>query len=160
MQKIKHTLIKRRRIAFILLIVIAILGYLIDIYYPFTPPSYISRRWRMPLVYFLIMYKIIELGVFYILFYHKPYLNLIKTHFHTHFEEKFKISAKRFFFLVPQGSIVFGLLAYKLSGQINYLWLFLSIAISLLMLVNPDKLNEDTSYEQSLLDGETTQSLT
>jgi hypothetical protein len=150
MQNIKRTLNKRRNIGLIILLAAAALGYMINLYYPFTPPLYIQAQWRMPLVYFLIIYKIIELGIFYVLFYHKPYLKLVETQFHTHFEEKFKINAKRFFFLVPQGSIVFGLLSYKLSSQINYLWLFLLIAIVTLILVNPKRLNEDISYEQPL----------
>jgi len=54
--------------------------------------------------------------------------------------EKFEKQAKKFFFLVPQGSIVFGILSYKLSGDIRYLWLFLSMAGILLWWVNPKKL--------------------
>ncbi len=143
MKKIKHTLKQRRRIGFIILSLVAVLGYIIHIYYPFVPPSYVSLRWRMPLVYFLIGYKIIELVIFYLLFYHKPYKNLLKTKFHTHFEEKFKINAKRFFFLVPQGSIVFGFLSYKLSTEIIYLWIFILIAFLTLILVNPTRIKEN-----------------
>lgn len=152
MQKIKHTLIKRRRIGFIILLLIAGLGYITNIYYPFMPPTYISQKWRMPLVYFLLTYKIIELGIFYLFFYRKPYLKLLETQYHTHFEEKFKINAKRFFFLVPQGSIVFGILSYKLSGQINYLWIFLLIALVTLILVNPKKLKEENPNYAPLAD--------
>ena len=142
MQNIKYTLIKRKRIGLIILLLVAGLGYIINIYYPFNPPLYIARQYRMPLVYFLLTYKIIELGIFYLIFYHHPYARVIKTRFHTHFEEKFKINAKRFFFLVPQGSIVFGLLSYKLSCDIRYLWIFLCIAIVTLLLVNPKALAE------------------
>jgi len=142
MKTIKPSLSKRRKIGFLVLLAIAILGFVINRYYPFSPPSYISPAWRMPMVYGLIFYKIIELGIFYMLFYRKHYLKLLETEFHTHVLEKFEKNAKRFFFLVPQGSIVFGILSYKLSGEISYLWLFLSIATITLLLVNPKKLME------------------
>jgi hypothetical protein len=142
MREIKTSLYKHRKIGLIVLFVIALLGYLVNRYYPFSPPSYVAPQWRMPLVYFLIAYKIIELGIFYLLFYRKHYLKLLETQFHTHLLEKFEKNAKRFFFLVPQGSIVFGILSYKLSGEIGYLWLFLAIALSTLLLVNPKKLEE------------------
>jgi hypothetical protein len=108
---------------------------------------YIERQYRMPLVYLLFIYKVIELSLFYIFFYHKPYSKVLETKFHTHFEEKFKMNAKRFFFLVPQGSIVFGFLAYGLSGEIKYLWYFLIMATVMLIVVNPKRLNEDPTYD-------------
>ncbi|MCF6244018.1 MAG: hypothetical protein L3J43_03160 [Sulfurovum sp.] len=140
MEKIKRSLLKRKKIGMFILLLVAILGYIIHIYYPFHPLLYVSRQWRMPLVYFLLAYKIVELGIFYFIFYHKPYQKLLESLFHTHYEEKFKINAKRFFFLVPQGSIVFGILSYKISGEIGYLWLFLAIAATVLLLVNPKNL--------------------
>ena len=142
MKMIKLSLHKRRKIGFMVLAGIAILGYLINSFYPFNPPSYISPEWRMPLVYGLIAYKVIELGIFYLLFYRKHYIKLLEAEFHTHVLEKFEKNAKRFFFLVPQGSIVFGILSYKLSSQIGYLWLFLAIATIALLLINPKKLEE------------------
>lgn len=142
MQNIKNALLRRRKLGFFILLAIAIFGYIVDIYYPLTPPSYISKEWHMPLVYFLIAYKVIELGVFYLLFYRRHYLKLLEEQFHTHLLKKFEKNAKRFFFLVPQGSIVFGVLAYALSSEIRYLWLFLCIAALTLLLVNPRKLEE------------------
>ena len=142
MQHIKLSLSKRRKIGFVVLLAVAVVGYFINNYYPFSPPSYINAEYRMPLVYFLIAYKIIELGIFYLIFYRKHYLKLLESEFHIHILEKFEKNAKRFFFLVPQGSIVFGILSYKLSGDIAYLWIFLSIAGSALLLVNPKKLME------------------
>lgn len=138
----KLSLYKRRKVGFIVLVAIAILGYLVNRFYPLNPPSYISQEWRIPLVYGLLAYKVIELGIFYLLFYRKHYLKLLEAEFHTHVLEKFEKNAKRFFFLVPQGSIVFGILSYKLSSQIGYLWLFLCIAFVTLLIVNPKKLEE------------------
>lgn len=142
MQKIKLSLLKRRKIGLSILGVFALLGYIVNLYYPFTPPSYISSKWHIPLVYFLIAYKVIELVIFYLIFYRKHYLKLLEAQFHLDFLGKFEKNAKRFFFLVPQGSIVFGILSYKLSGDIEYLWLFLSIAAITLLWVNPKKLEE------------------
>ena len=142
MQTVKRSLFKRRKIGLFVLLTIAILGYFINYYYPFSPPSYITPEYRMPLVYFLIVYKVIELGIFYLLFYRKHYLKLLEAEFQTQLLEKFEKNAKRFFFLVPQGSIVFGVLTYALSGKIVYLWLFLCIAFLALLLVNPNRLKE------------------
>lgn len=140
MQQIKISLSRRRKIGLMVLFAIAFIGYIVSVYAPISPPSYINSEYRMPLVYGLIGYKIIELGIFYLLFYRKHYLKLLEETFHTHLLEKFEKNAKRFFFLVPQGSIIFGILSYKLSGNIAYLWLFLSIAGVTLFLVNPKKL--------------------
>jgi hypothetical protein len=52
----------------------------------------------------------------------------------------FKKNVNRFFFLVPQGSIVFGILSYKLSTDIRYLLLFLLIAAVVVLIVNPNKI--------------------
>jgi len=153
LQHFKSSLIRRRNVGILILSVIATLGYIINLYYPFTPPIFMESRFRMPLVYFLIVYKILELVIFYLLFYRNPYLKLAETQFHTHFEEKFKKNAKLFFFLVPQGSIVFGILSYKISGQILYLWLFLLIAFFTLVLVDPKKLKEENPNYVSLADG-------
>jgi len=142
MKMIKLSLHKRRKVGFMVLVAIAILGYVVNRFYPFNPPSYISPEWRIPLVYGLIAYKVIELGVFYLLFYRKHYLKLLEAEFHTHVLEKFEKNAKCFFFLVPQGSIVFGILSYKLSSEIGYLWVFLAIATITLLLVNPKILEE------------------
>lgn len=140
MQNIKLRLNKHRTIALIVLLAIAILSLVVDRYFPFSPPSYIDAKYHMPLVYFLIGYKVIELGIFYMIFYKKHYLKTLAEEYHITSLEKFEKQAKKFFFLVPQGSIVFGILSYKLSGNILYLWLFLAIAATVLWWVNPKKL--------------------
>jgi len=142
MRSIKTSLYRRRKIAFYILFSIGVLGYLVNHYYPFVPPSYVKPQWRMPMVYLLMVYKIIELGIFYLLFYKKYYLKVLEAHFHATSLKTFETNGKRFFFLVPQGSIVFGILSYKLSTDINYLWIFLGIATIALLLVNPNKLQE------------------
>jgi len=140
MQNTKLRLNKRRIIALSVLSTIAILSLVVDRYFPFSPPSYIDAKYHMPLVYFLLGYKIIELGIFYMLFYKKHYLKTLAEEYHITSLEKFEKQAKKFFFLVPQGSIVFGILSYKLSGKLLFLWLFLAIAAAVLWRVNPKKI--------------------
>ena len=140
MQNTKLRLNKRRNIALVALVAVAVLSLVIAYYFPFLPPSYIDEKYRMPLVYFLIGYKVVELSIFYLIFYQKHYLKTLAETYHITALEKFEKQAKKFFFLVPQGSIVFGILSYKLSGDIRYLWLFLSMAGILLWWVNPKKL--------------------
>ncbi|HHD79464.1 MAG TPA: hypothetical protein ENK98_07530 [Epsilonproteobacteria bacterium] len=140
MQNTKQRLHKRRNIALIVLLFIALLSIIVDRYFPFSPPSYIDTKYHILLVYFLIAYKVIELGIFYMLFYKKHYLKTLAQEYHITSLEKFEKQAKKFFFLVPQGSIVFGILSYKLSGNVQYLWLFLAIAAMVLWRVNPKKL--------------------
>jgi len=140
MQNTKQRLNKRRNIALVVLVVIALLSLIVEHYSPLSPPTYIDAKYRMPLVYFLIGYKIVELGIFYLIFYKKHYLKTLAEEYHVTSLEKFEKQAKKFFFLVPQGSIVFGVLSYKLSGNIFYLWLFLTIAATLLWWVDPKKL--------------------
>ena len=140
MQNTKVRLTKRRNIALTVLLLIGILSFIYAYYFTLTPPSYIAAKYHMPLVYFLIGYKVIELGVFYIIFYKKHYLRVLAEEYKVTCLEKFEKKAKKFFFLVPQGSIVFGILSYKLSGEVGYLWLFLTLAATVLWFVNPKKL--------------------
>ena len=140
MQNIKVRLNKRRNIALLILTLIGVLSLVSDHYFRLSPPTYIDAKYHMPLVYFLIGYKVIELGIFYMIFYKKHHLKALAQEYKISCLEKFEKKAKKFFFLVPQGSIVFGILSYKLSGEVAFLWLFLAIAATLLWFVNPKKL--------------------
>jgi len=133
-------LIKRRKIVLSILIIVAIVGLLVNHFYTIHPPSYIKTSWRLSIVYFLIVYKLIELFIFYILFYRRHYLKIIMPKFQIEDLHNFKKNVNRFFFLVPQGSIVFGILSYKLSTDIRYLLLFLLIAAVVVLIVNPNKI--------------------
>jgi hypothetical protein len=121
---------------------VAFVSLIVSQFYTLTPPSYIPAKYHIPLVYFLIAYKVVELGIFYMLFYKKHYLKVLAEEYHITYLAKFEKQAKKFFFLVPQGSIVFGILSYKLSGNVLYLWLFLSIAALVLWRVDPKKLQD------------------
>lgn len=142
---IKQGLMKRRKITIGILGIVALIALGINHFFQVSPPSYIPAKWQMPIVYGLIVYKIIELGLFYLFLYHRQYLKVVDNAFHTDALQNFEKYAKKFFFLVPQGSIVFGILSYKLSGSIYFLWLFLVIALFVLWTVNPNKLEESLS---------------
>ena len=134
-------LIKRRKIVLLILLFVAFAGVLFDSFYRLTPPSYIDPKWRMTIVYALVAYKIVELFVIYLVFY-KRHLSKILTPNHSIEDlKKFKKNARRFFFLVPQGSIVFGILSYKLSANLIYLLFFLFVASVVVLIVNPKRLN-------------------
>lgn len=136
-----ENLIKRRKIVLLILFLVAFASVLFDFFYSLTPPLYIEPKWRMTIVYILIIYKIVELFVVYIVFY-KRHLSKILTPSHSVEDLKsFKKNSRRFFFLVPQGSIVFGILSYKLSANLIYLLFFLCMASVVVLMVNPKKLN-------------------
>ena len=77
------------------------------------------------MVYFLIAYKIVELVVL-----------------HMWLVKKSK-RCRLYLYLVPQGSIVFGFLAYKLSGLTGFVYLFLAIALLALWLPKNEVLSCD-----------------
>ena len=140
MQQVIDVLQRRRKLGFIILAFVALLGYLSHLYYPLLPPTFIESDWHMPLVYFLLGYKVIELFIFYFILYQRPISKFLKSEKDENALKKLEKKTKKFFFLVPQGSIVFGILSYKLAGSVLYLWIFLLIATITLLIVNPNKL--------------------
>ena len=52
---------------------------------------------------------------------------------------KFEKNAKRFFTLVPHGSVIFGVISYKLTVNIWFFLLFILIATTALFLVKPQR---------------------
>ena len=119
----KHDLKRRFTYASLALLIAGALALGLELYYPLKPPSFIPLSWHMPMVYLLVGYKTVELAIF--------YFWLIQR-------------AKRcrlYLYLVPQGSIVFGFLAYKLSGSVGFVYLFLAIALLALWLPKEEVLS-------------------
>ena len=143
MKLIKLHLLKRKQIALIIIWIIALLALVFEHFYGFEPASYIPQEYRYWAVAFLLFYKIIELFLFYIILYRKHYLKVIDTAFHSEVLEKFAKKAKQFFFLVPQGSVVFGIIAYKITAIVWFVPLFVLIATIALFLVDPKNLREN-----------------
>jgi hypothetical protein len=142
MKNIKSQLRKRRKIALIVIWILALLALFFDYFYGFTPVSYISSEYRSYAVAFLLIYKLIELFLFYLFLYRKNYIKLIEKNFDIEMLSTFKKRSKQFFFLVPQGSVVFGVIAYKITGIVWFVPLFVVIASITMIMVNPQKLRE------------------
>ncbi len=126
---------------FYIVFCIACIGIGVDYLFDIEAVSYFEDvQTNMYLVYFLIGYKLIELNILYFFFYHR---HMLKYYDQEHCDEmlkKFNKNAKRFFMLVPHGSVIFGIISYKLTAQIGFFLLFLSIASIALYLVKPKKI--------------------
>jgi len=141
MKEITQALGKRRKLMFIILVAIALLLLVVNYFYTMTPSTYFDASTRYYIIYFLIFYKLVELNVLYWWFFTRAHQKLKDKNYDEAHKPKFEKSAKRFFMLVPHGSVIFGFISYKLSGDIHFFFLFLAIATIALLLVNPkDKL--------------------
>jgi len=132
---------KRRRMMFYIVFALSLVGILIDNIFTIEAISYFEdAQTNMYMVYFLIGYKLVELNVLYIFFYKR---NLVKYYASEHTDDlvrKFEKNAKRFFMLVPHGNVIFGIISYKLTANIGFFLLFMSIATIALYLVKPKKI--------------------
>lgn len=139
MQITINKLIKRRKIMFYVIFTAAIAGLVFDNIFEINTVSYFGDN-KILVVYGLISYKLIELTILYYLFYKRHLVSFTDESSATE-HSKFEKNAKRFFMLVPHGSIIFGIISYKLTGDISFFLLFLLIASSALFLVDPKRLS-------------------
>lgn len=137
MQTVIDTLSKRRKIMFYILMAVAIIGVSIDRFFDIPATSYFGEEYTMSIVYGLITYKIIELSILYFIFYHRHLVKLSSKSSSDEHISKFEKNAKRFFTLVPHGSVIFGIISYKLTVNIWFFLLFILIASTTLFLVKP-----------------------
>ncbi len=136
-----ESLQKRRQLMFYIVFFIACLGVVVDSVFEIEAVSYFDdSKINLYLVYFLIGYKVIELYILYLFFYHRHMLKYYDEEHNDELLKKFDKNAKRFFMLVPHGSVIFGIISYKLTAQIGFFLLFLSIASIALYLVKPKKI--------------------
>ena len=140
MQELVQNLEKRKKIAFIAVVISAFLAFFIDLNFKITPLEYIPEVYRSEVVYFLVIYKLIELPiVYYFLFYR--FIKIIKLSPEQIYSfPKLPKYTKTIFFLIPQGNIVFGIIAYKVSGNVLYFYFFTIVAIAAIYVVKPRKL--------------------
>lgn len=139
MEKVILNLHKRRTIMFCIILALALIAIIIDNTFQISPSEYFEVETRLYMVYFLISYKLVELTAFYFFFYRR---HMVKYHATEHNDDlmaKFNKNAKRFFTLVPHGSVIFGFIAYKLTVNIWFFLLFMVIASTALFLVKPKK---------------------
>ncbi len=137
MQTLIDNLSKRRRMMFYILIAIAVMGIIIDQSFDITATSYFGEAYNMYIVYGLITYKLVELSVLYYIFYHRHMRQLSAQQHISELQEKFEKNAKRFFMLVPHGNVIFGIISYKLTAEISFFLLFITIALTTLLIVKP-----------------------
>lgn len=139
METLIDNLSKRRRMMFYILIAIAIICIIIDQTFDIEATSYFGEAYNMYIVYGLIAYKLIELSILYLIFYHRHMRRLSAQRHISELQEKFEKNAKRFFMLVPHGNVIFGIISYKLTAEISFFLLFITIALSTLLLVKPTR---------------------
>lgn len=139
MKRVLEKLQSRRKIVLNLILSLFIIALSVDLLFDIQAVSYFEHETQMYIVYGLIVYKVIELMIIYFLFY---YRHLVKCE-HLPSDEtllkRFETNGKRFFMLVPQGNIVFGIISYKLTANVGFLFIFLSIALITLLSVKPQR---------------------
>lgn len=147
MQELLDSLNKRRIIAIYIVILFALIAIIFSYNFQLTAPTYFNEKYNIIFANGLILYKLIELIIIY---YFLFYRYLIRFKRNTYVEEHFvklKKHTKLFFFLVPQGNTIFGLIAYKLSGSVLYFLLFSFIALITLILVKPNTIEKNYNQQ-------------
>lgn len=131
---------KRRNKMMIIVLFLSIVAVVVSYNFQFAPSSYFGGKYNNYFLFFLILYKLIELPILYYLLMHRHIINLKKNNYIEEKLEKIRKHTKLLLFLIPQGNTVFGIIAYKLTANVYYFLLFSSIAIITLYLVKPNKL--------------------
>lgn len=139
MEELIAYLIKRRIIMMSIVVLLAMIAIMVSYTIHFTPSSYFGGKYNQILIYSLIVYKLIELPILYYLLLHRHIVILRKHEQYHEYLPKLRKHAKLLFFLIPQGNTIFGIIAFKLSGNVLYFLLFSSIAIITLYLIKPNK---------------------
>jgi hypothetical protein len=140
MQEVIVYLRKRRLISIFVVIVLALIAVTVSWNFHISRALYFNGQYNAIFIYSLIVYKILELVLLsYFLFYrHKRYLN--KNDPTQEFLVTLKKHTKLLLFLIPQGNTIFGIIAYKLSGEVLYFLIFSCIALVTLTIINPNSL--------------------
>ncbi|MFK5938681.1 MAG: hypothetical protein QM497_09840 [Sulfurimonas sp.] len=140
MQDLVLHLSKRRAIMMGVVVLLAILAIIVSFNFKITPTSYFGGSYNNYFLFALIVYKLIELPILYYLLLHRHVVHVRKYDNYLERLPKIKKHTKLLLFLIPQGNTIFGIIAYKLSGNVMFFLLFSSIAIITLFLTKPDKL--------------------
>lgn len=131
---------KRRKIIIFLIICFASLSILFHFTYTIVPLNYFDGKYNQLFIYGLITYKLIELPILYYILLHRHTLKLKNNdNYNTAFQRLTKQS-KILFFLILQGNTIFGVISYKLSGDVLFFLLFMLIALLTTILVKPNRI--------------------
>ena len=123
-----------------IVILLAILAIIVSFNFKITPTSYFGGSYNNYFLIGLIIYKLIELPVLYYLLLYRHVVHVRKYDNYLERLPKIKKHTKLLLFLIPQGNTIFGIIAYKLSGDVIFFLLFSAIAIITLFLIKPYKL--------------------
>ena len=124
-----------------IVIVLAIFALIISLNFTIVPLTYFDGLYNIYFVYGLIVYKLIELPIIYYILLHR-HLSTLKTNsYNSEWINKFKKRSQLLYFLILQGNTIFGIIAYKLSGNVLYYLLFSLIALSALYITKPNDIN-------------------
>ena len=137
MKSVIDNLSKRRKMMFTILIAISLIAITVHNIFDIPITSYFGQDNNIYIVYGLISYKLLELGILYIIFYRRHLHRLLQEEHTNELLEKFEKNGKRFFMLVPHGSTIFGIISYKLTANIYIFLLFMLIATVTLFIVKP-----------------------
>lgn len=140
MQEFIKLLDKRRKTAIYVVVLLFFVALGVNYNFEISVSSYFNPEYNMTFVYVLIVYKIIELPILYYLLFHRYILKLQSSLEILTYIDKLKKHTKLLFFLIPQGNTIFGMIAYKLSGDVTYFFIFSFIAFITLLLVKPQSL--------------------
>lgn len=140
MQELVLHLSKRRLIMMIIVVALAVVAIIVSYNFQITPTAYYGGAYNRYFLVGLIIYKLIELPILYYLLLHRHVMYVRKHDIYDEKLQKIKKHTKLFFFLIPQGNTIFGIIAYKLSGEVIYFLLFSGIALLTLFLIKPNKL--------------------
>ena len=131
---------KRRKIMMSAVFALSLMAIIVSYNFQITPTSYFDGKFNTYFLIGLIVYKLLELPVLYYILLHRHVIYLKKNLNVSERLPKIKKHARLLLFLIPQGNTVFGIISYKLTGEVVYFLLFSLIAIVTLLLVRPNKL--------------------
>ena len=104
MEQLVTSLEKRRNIAYVAVFVIFLLVLAVDLLYTVEPLMYYEGKYNMYGVYFLFIYKLIELPILYYILMHRYLCMMQKFESDPVFAKKASKHMKLFLFLIPQGN--------------------------------------------------------
>ena len=140
MQELITQLEKRRKVATYIVVLLIFVALSVSFNFQISPSSYFYPQYNMYFANGLILYKIIELFIFYYFLFYRYMKKLKEYNENEDFFPKMQKHTKLLFFLIPQGNTVFGIIAYKLSGNVSYFLIFSIIALITLYIIKPNKL--------------------
>ena len=139
MNSVLEKLQARRKMMFIIVVSVFMIALVIDQVFTVQAVDYFEYKTQTYMVYGLIVYKLIELVIIYFIFYYRHMIKCKDSQSDETILARFEKNGKRFFMLVPQGNIVFGIISYKFTGSVEFLLLFLLFAFTTLCIVQPNK---------------------